>query len=99
MHLLRSVQQIVHRQRKQRRDSVDRPSRARLAARAAIDYRDWLHRAARWLQWVPVSGRVIPLSNFLTGAFDRALGRARRGAIGAARRALPQRCEQATEIS
>lgn len=33
------------------------------------------------------------MSNFLAGAFDRALGRMRRGAVGAARRALPQRCE------
>src|SRR6478672_2824571 len=40
-----------------------------------------------------VSGRVITLSNFLAGAFDRAFGRMRRGAVGAARRALPQRCE------
>jgi hypothetical protein len=43
-----------------------------------------------------VSGRVIALSNFLAGAFvrvDRAFGRMRRGAVGAARRALPQRCE------
>jgi ComF family protein len=36
-----------------------------------------------------VSGRDIALSNFLAGAFDRAFGRA----IGAVRRALPQRCE------
>jgi hypothetical protein len=50
MHLLRAVQQIVHRQREQCRDSVDRPSRARLATRSAIDYRDWLHPAAGWLQ-------------------------------------------------
>jgi hypothetical protein len=56
MRLLRAMQQIVHRQREQRRDSVDRPSRARLAARSAIDYRDWVHRAARWLQWVPSVG-------------------------------------------
>ena len=33
------------------------------------------------------------MSNFLAGAFDRAFGRMRRGAVGAARRALPQRCE------
>lgn len=33
------------------------------------------------------------LSNFLTGAFDRALARMRFAAIDAARRALPQRCE------
>ena len=33
------------------------------------------------------------MSNFLTGAFDRAFGGMRRTAIGAARRALPQRCE------
>jgi ComF family protein len=33
------------------------------------------------------------LSNFLSGAFDRALARVRFGAIGAARHALPQRCE------
>jgi hypothetical protein len=56
MRLLRTVQQIVHRQREQRRDSVDRPSRAMLAARDAIDYWNWLHRAAGWLQWVPSVG-------------------------------------------
>jgi ComF family protein len=33
------------------------------------------------------------LSNFLAGAFDRAFGRVRRGAVDVARRALPQRCE------
>jgi ComF family protein len=33
------------------------------------------------------------LSNFLAGAFDRAYSRLQRGALGAARRALPQRCE------
>jgi ComF family protein len=40
-----------------------------------------------------VSGRVIALSNFLLGAFDRVFDRVHRGAVGAARRALPQRCE------
>jgi len=33
------------------------------------------------------------LSNFLAGAFDRAYSRLQRGAVGAVRRALPQRCE------
>lgn len=33
------------------------------------------------------------MSNFLAGAFDRAFGRMREGALGAARHALPQRCE------
>ncbi|HEY2864930.1 MAG TPA: ComF family protein [Casimicrobiaceae bacterium] len=33
------------------------------------------------------------MSNFLAGAFDRAFGRVRRGAVDVARRALPQRCE------
>ncbi|MEP6996908.1 MAG: ComF family protein [Betaproteobacteria bacterium] len=33
------------------------------------------------------------MSNFLAGAFDRAFGRMRRRAVGAARHALPQRCE------
>jgi ComF family protein len=41
----------------------------------------------------PVSRRVIALSNFLLSAFDRAFDRVQRGAVGAARRALPQRCE------
>ena len=33
------------------------------------------------------------MSNFLAGAFDRAYSRLQRGAVGAVRRALPQRCE------
>lgn len=33
------------------------------------------------------------MSNFLSGSFDRAFSRIRRSAIGAAKRALPQRCE------
>jgi ComF family protein len=33
------------------------------------------------------------LSNFLGGTFDRAFDRVRRRAVGAAKRALPQRCE------
>src|SRR5690348_2118766 len=41
----------------------------------------------------PVSARGATLSNFWGGTFDRAFDRMRRGAIGAARRALPQRCE------
>ena len=40
-----------------------------------------------------VSGEEEPLSNFLGNALDSALVRFRRGAIDAARRALPQRCE------
>jgi ComF family protein len=40
-----------------------------------------------------VSGEEELLSNFLGGALDSALDSFRRGAIDAARRALPQRCE------
>src|SRR5437660_6641550 len=46
-------------------------------------------RFDRRLQCSRVSRREIPLSNFLAHAFDNV----RRGALDAARLALPQRCE------
>src|SRR5439155_20148036 len=51
--------------------------------------------ATRWLQWARVSRREVDLSNFLASAFDNV----RRGAIEAARLALPQRCELSASAS
>ena len=95
MRLLRAVQQIVERQREQRRDRVDRPSRARgSATRRAIGYRDWLHRAAALVTMGPeCRGGSSRCQIFWPAHLTRAFGRMRRGAVGAARRALPQRCE------
>src|SRR5204862_7725945 len=52
-------------------------------------------RTTRRLQWARVSRREIALSNFLANAFDNV----RRGALEAARVALPQRCELCASAS